>query len=608
MTEQEAIAYIEASTWSKSRLGLERTKELLSRVGDPQKQLKFIHIAGSNGKGSASRMLAGVFEAAGYKTGLYISPYILEFRERIQLNGAYIPMEALCRLTERVKAEADRMEDHPSQFELITAIGMLYFAEAGADIVMLEVGMGGALDSTNAIDAPECALIMHIGLEHTEYLGKTLEAITETKCGIFKKGCDAVLYEQEDAVTVTAKHMAEKAGVPLTVASMAPLKLLSASLKGQTFSYEGETYVTPLLGGHQLHNAAAVLTAVKVMQKRGWNLPLEAVKAGLASAYWPARFEVLSLDPLFILDGGHNPQCAEAMKDALASYCPGTRFTTIMGVLADKNLGDMLASIAPSIGTLLAVTPPSPRALEAEELLSRAREYGADGRVCGSLEEAVDAAFALGAPVLAFGSLYMAGDIRRLALEKSRAAIRNKTEKTASLAENAEELSRQLTDALLTVKPVTRCFRMAAYKPKTGEPAIAPALKAAADNFVSIAYPMEPQDGGPFSIGLPSSERVFTCSVNGRPAPDPFFTYPVPAREMDCIVLPAAAFTPDGYCLLGDDSLSAIAKASVKAYKVVTAFSFRETDKLPVSAADIRADAVVTENGAVYPCGKENVC
>jgi dihydrofolate synthase/folylpolyglutamate synthase len=184
MTAQEAIDYIEQYTWSTTRLGLERTQALLRALGDPQKKLKFVHVAGSNGKGSTCAMLAAILQAAGYRTGLYISPYIQDFCERMQVNGENVPGDTLAAITERVKTIADAMEDHPSQFELVTAIALEYFFEAKCDIVVLEVGMGGALDSTNAIDAPEVAVITNIGLEHTEYLGDTLEAIAETKAGI----------------------------------------------------------------------------------------------------------------------------------------------------------------------------------------------------------------------------------------------------------------------------------------------------------------------------------------------------------------------------------------------------------------------------------------
>ena len=190
MTTQEAIDYINTHTWSQWRLGLARTKELLHRLGDPQRHLRFVHVAGSNGKGSTCAMIERILREAGYRTGFFPSPYIEDFRERIQVSGEYITEEALCEITERVRAEAEAMEDHPSQFELITAIGMEYFHRKRCDLVVLEVGLGGEFDATNVIDAPEVAVITHIGLEHTEYLGDTLAKIARTKSGIIKTGSD----------------------------------------------------------------------------------------------------------------------------------------------------------------------------------------------------------------------------------------------------------------------------------------------------------------------------------------------------------------------------------------------------------------------------------
>ena len=207
MTYEEAIRYIEDFTWSTTRLGLGRTQELLRRLGDPQKQLRFVHVGGSNGKGSTCAMLSAVLREAGYRTGMYTSPHVLCFEERMQVNGRYIAGEDLAALTERVRVEADAMEDHPSQFELVTAIAMLYFLEQECDIVVLEVGMGGALDSTNVIDAPDVAVLTNIGLEHTEYLGNTLEEIALTKGGIIKPGSDVVCYNSAPEVVSILRQL-----------------------------------------------------------------------------------------------------------------------------------------------------------------------------------------------------------------------------------------------------------------------------------------------------------------------------------------------------------------------------------------------------------------
>ncbi|MBO4234871.1 MAG: bifunctional folylpolyglutamate synthase/dihydrofolate synthase, partial [Firmicutes bacterium] len=302
MTPKEAISYIENYSWSTTRLGLERTRTLLREMGDPQKKLRFIHVAGSNGKGSTCAMLASILKSAGYKTGLYISPYIQVFNERIQINGEYIPGERLAEITERVKEIADNMEDHPSHFELLTAIAIEYYYEEQCDIVVLEVGMGGALDSTNAIDAPEVAVLTNIGLEHTEYLGDTIEKIAETKAGIIKEGTAVVCYDSGKEVTDVIKRVCDEKKVHLRIIDMANIVPVSSSLDGQKFKYIRRTIPTsmgivtvgktmlkesdevltlPLLGNHQLHNAAVVLKTIEVLREKGWNIYEENIKLGL---------------------------------------------------------------------------------------------------------------------------------------------------------------------------------------------------------------------------------------------------------------------------------------------------------------------------------------
>ena len=415
MTKEEAIGYIENYGWSTTRLGLERTRELLERVGQPQKKLKFIHVAGSNGKGSTCAMLASILEKAGYKVGMYISPYIQEFCERIQINGQYIDGDSLARITEYVMQEAEKMEDHPSQFELVTAIGMIYFLENNVDIVVLEVGMGGALDSTNAIDAPEVAVITNIGLEHTEYLGDTLEKIAATKTGIIKPGCSAVCYDGAPEVTEVVKNVCESLGVPLRCVDFSRLTPLSASLAGQVFLWDGDEYELALLGDHQLHNAATVLNTIEALEERGWVIPQEAVAEGLRTVRWPARFEVLGKDPLFILDGGHNPQCAEALAESLDKYLGGKKAVFLLGVLADKDYPSMMQLMIPYAAKFICLTPDSGRALPAKDLAEFFRSLGVEAESCETYEEgilrAVEDAGKDGV-VVSFGSLYLAGHIR----------------------------------------------------------------------------------------------------------------------------------------------------------------------------------------------------
>ena len=416
MTAQEAIDYIEQYTWSTTRLGLDRTRELLKKLGDPQKKLKFIHVAGSNGKGSTCAMLSAIARAAGYRTGLYTSPYIQDFCERMQVDGQNVPGEVLAEITERVKAIADAMADHPSQFELVTAIALEYFYEAKCDIVVLEVGMGGALDSTNAIDAPEVAVITNIGLEHTEYLGDTLEAIAATKAGIIKPGCHAVCYDGAPEVTEVVKAVCAEKKVPLRCVDFARMEPVAETLAGQTFRWDGKEKRVALLGPHQLHNTATVLETVEALRERGWAIPDAAVDAGLAAVQWPARLEVLRPKPLFLLDGGHNPQCAEALAAAVEKLLPGQKVVFLLGVLADKDYPQILDIVAPYAKKFICLTPFSDRALPARKLAEFLKARGLEASACGSdvargIRAAEKAAGRRGA-VVAFGSLYLAGHVR----------------------------------------------------------------------------------------------------------------------------------------------------------------------------------------------------
>ena len=421
MTLQEAIDYIENYTWSESRLGLDRTIELLGKLGNPQNNLKFVHVAGTNGKGSTCAMTERILRAAGYRTGFYPSPFIEDFRERIQVNGEYISEEALTRITERVSKVADAMTDHPSQFEIITAIGMLYFDEMKCDIVVLEVGLGGELDSTNVISAPLVAVITNIGLDHTEYLGDTVEKIAKTKAGIIKPGTHAVSYKQVPGVEAVLRADCAEKGVDIRFAEN--FEKLEHSMDGQYFKYKGKTYELGLLGVHQLRNATTVLEIIEALKEQGYNISDEAVAEGLKKVEWHARFEVLGKHPLFILDGGHNPQCAEALTESIREYVAdpdkGEKVTFLIGMLADKDYDTTLGLLKPFGANYICITPESPRALKAAELAAEIKRIdGAAGidvnaKVCEDISKAIPLALSEGLPVIAFGSLYSAGTIRK---------------------------------------------------------------------------------------------------------------------------------------------------------------------------------------------------
>ena len=251
MNYQEALAYLNNVEFYGSKPGLERVGELLEKLGSPQKGMRFIHIAGTNGKGSCAAMTASILKAAGYKTGLFTSPYLYRFNERMQINGKQIDDEVLAELVTRVKPIAEAMDDHPTVFELMTATALLWYKEEQCDVAVLEVGLGGRFDATNIIDAPEVAVIMNIGLDHTEILGDTVEQIAFEKAGIIKSGCETVLFQQGEGVTAVVRRRCEELGVPLHIADFSQIHSEFDSLYGQSFTYRGESYALPLLGAQK---------------------------------------------------------------------------------------------------------------------------------------------------------------------------------------------------------------------------------------------------------------------------------------------------------------------------------------------------------------------
>ena len=264
MNIDETLSYIHAVCWRSSIPGLERIRALLALMGDPQKGLEFIHVTGTNGKGSTCAMMASILQAAGYRTGLYTSPFLIRFNERMQVDGQQITDDELCEITAQVRPLADSLDPHPTEFEMVTAIAFAYFARHNCDIVVCEVGMGGEFDATNVIPAPEAAVFCNIGLDHTQYLGDTIEKIAATKAGIIKPGCDAVLYRQTASAEEIIRQRCERLGVPLHLADFDGIRLESAGLEGQVFDWEELTGLRlPLLGRHQLCNAAVALTAIR---------------------------------------------------------------------------------------------------------------------------------------------------------------------------------------------------------------------------------------------------------------------------------------------------------------------------------------------------------
>ena len=416
MTYEEALSYIHSICWKGSKLGLDRTRELLGKLNDPQKELKFIHIAGTNGKGSTAAMLSSILEEAGYRVGLYTSPFINRFNERMQVNHQPIPDEELAALTEYVRPHADAMADSPTEFELITALAMVWFARQKCDIVVLEVGMGGELDSTNIIDVPEAAVIAAMGMDHVKELGPTMADIARAKAGIIKEGGRVVSYGGNPEADEVIAAVCRARNASLCQPDFSAIVPGDFGLEGQTFSYKGWRGLRiPLVGAYQMNNAAVVLETVEVLRQRGWSVSDEAVRQGLADTRWPARFEVLRRDPVFIVDGGHNPHGIRATAESLSRLFPGRKITFVTGVMADKDVEHILGLIVPLADQFFTVRPDNPRAMDAGELARRIEAMGAKATACASVQDGVDRAIQAEGPhgvACALGSLYMSGEVR----------------------------------------------------------------------------------------------------------------------------------------------------------------------------------------------------
>ena len=416
MSIEKTLKYIHNVKWQGSKPGLERTQELLKALGNPEKQLKFVHVAGTNGKGSTSVCIASVLIKAGYKTGLYISPYILRFNERMQVNGEQITDEELEQATNEIRPFADAMEDPPTEFELITALAMKHFLNKDCDIVVLEVGMGGRLDSTNIIETPELAVITAIGYDHVKELGPELTDIAREKAGIIKTGGDVVIYGGDPAVEDVIETISKERNARLQKADFTRIKNRQVSLDGIKFDFEpyGEILL-PLHGTYQPYNAVLAVTALEILRGKGFKISDENIKAGLSSVKWPGRLEILGRKPVFILDGSHNPQGMEVTAESLKQHFKDQKIIFVTGVMADKDVDSMMKHIAPLAKIIITVTPDHPRAMNAKELAGKLKRFGVPVADFDKVSTGVAEALKIAGKedvICAIGSLYFSTEIR----------------------------------------------------------------------------------------------------------------------------------------------------------------------------------------------------
>ncbi len=373
MTYEQATEYIDSFLIFGSKLGLERVTKLLNDLGNPQDKLKFIHVAGTNGKGSVCAYCSSILQQAGYKTGLFTSPYIIDFRERFQINGEMISEDELIKIVEKIKSIVDTYpaDEIPTEFEIVTAIGMMYFYQNNCDVVVLEVGLGGRFDSTNVIKNPLVSVICSISLDHTAQLGDTVDKIAFEKAGIIKENCESVLYPvQEEEVFKVIEDVAIKKHSNLTIAKNERISIVDRHINGDIIRFNDLDISLKIPGMFQPLN---FITAVTAIEKSGLKVTDSQIKNGAEKAFFPARLQLFSENPKILLDGAHNPDGVKALKEHLEKYFD--KPTAIIGMMKDKDVSTVLSEIAPIFSKIITVTVNNPRSLTADELAEKAEKY-----------------------------------------------------------------------------------------------------------------------------------------------------------------------------------------------------------------------------------------
>ena len=424
MTYQKAMDYLESADRFRIVPGLDSIKELCRRLGNPQDALQFVHVAGTNGKGSLTAYVSSILKEEGYKTGRFVSPAVFEFREQIQINGRPVTKKALCEGVEVLKNACDSMTKegfaHPTYFEMITALAFWYFEKQGCDIVVLETGMGGLLDATNLITSVKAAVLTPISMDHMKFLGNTLGEIAAQKAGIIKEGCQVITAGQKKEAMEVICRTAEEKGCELTVADVDSAVHIRYGIEKQRFDFAGyKNLEISLAGTCQITNAALAVETVKTLGKCGFPVKETALRKGLKQTVWPGRFTVVGKKPWFIVDGAHNEDAAVKLAQSLEFYFPGKRMIFIMGVLRDKEHEKMVALTHRFADQIITVTPPeNQRAMSAYELAEEIAGVHPDVTAADSLEEAVEMSRLLAGKddvILAFGSLSYLGRLIRIA-------------------------------------------------------------------------------------------------------------------------------------------------------------------------------------------------
>lgn len=428
MTYSQVMEYVESLRVYGSVPGLLNMRNLCRKLKEPQKELSFVHIAGTNGKGSVLAFVSSVLKEAGYRVGRYLSPVLSDYRERIQLGGRKISKEDLClgmslmrRYCEELVSEG---QPHPTAFEIETALAFWYFREKKCDIVVLETGMGGELDATNVVENTLAAVFTPISFDHRKVLGHTLGEIARTKSGIMKPGCVAVTANQKEEVMKELRDRAEGLKVPLSTVRQEKLKGVKSSLERQKFSYDTfRDLEIRLIGRYQIDNAVLAMETLRALSEKGYPVSEKALRLGLSGAVWPGRFQLLCKKPVFIADGAHNPEGAVRLAQSLCFYFTNKRIIYIMGILRDKEREEIIKATCPYASRILTVPTRGERGLSSYELACEVKAFHPDVTALDSVQEAVELSFLLAGRedvIVAFGSLSYLGELIKTVQERDK--------------------------------------------------------------------------------------------------------------------------------------------------------------------------------------------
>lgn len=594
MNKQEAIDYIVNRPVQDSGLGLDRMTNLMDKLGNPQDSLRIIHVAGTNGKGSACAMLTSVLLKANYNVGTYTSPHLVEYNERIRFNNEPINDRDFINLTLKIKKVEEVLDYKLKFFEILTALSFLYFKKKKCDLVVLEVGLGGRLDATNIIKKPLVSVIMNIGLEHTQILGNTIEKIAKEKAGIIKENCPVVVYDI-DSLNDIYKDIALKNNAILTFTDFFKLNIISEGLDKQIFSYKKYKNIKlSLLGKHQFYNASVVLETIDVLKKEGFKISLKNIKEGLNSVVWDARVTVLAKEPMFILDGSHNPQCVKALADSLPSLIGKKKITIICGILKDKDYKTMLDYMLPFGKEFICLTPKIYRGLDGNKLVRYLKSKGVKAKKEETIKKAILDVLNNSNKndiILCFGSLYLCGDVYGSFKDIYKSYLRKKIKKKRIelSAKKVKEYSHIICKKIMACKEFKKAKNIMIYNSIQNEVDVSELTKVKNKVF---SYPLCIENKKMLPL-IPDNEHSFNIGKYG--IQEPIKAKSKVMKDIDLVIVPLVGFDSNLNRLGNGKGYYDRFLKDKKCIKIGVGYSIQMLKEVPINSFDEKLDILYSE-------------